>query len=119
MHIDLGSSLGDTLSGSSITNDHPEIAKAENLAQRFRDMVKNRKGGDLDVWLESAETSGIPEFSGFAMGIRRDHATVVAGIDQFSATAIADVNGETANRISSFADTASCPQVEMTTMGLV
>lgn len=66
----------------AVTNDHPEIATAENLAQRFRDMVKNRKGGDLDVWLESAETSGIPEFSGFAMGIRRDHAAVVAGIDQ-------------------------------------
>jgi len=66
----------------SVTNDHPEITTAENLAQRFRDMVKNRKAGDLDVWLESAETSGVPEFQGFAMGIRRDHAAVVAGLEQ-------------------------------------
>lgn len=68
--------------GASRPHDHPEIATAENLAQRFRDMVKNRKAGDLDLWLESAETSGIPEFHGFAMGIRRDYAAVVAGIDQ-------------------------------------
>jgi transposase len=66
----------------AVTSDHPEIAMAENLAQRFRDMVKNRKAGDLDVWLESAETSGIPEFHGFAVGIRRDHAAVVASLDQ-------------------------------------
>jgi transposase len=64
----------------AVTNDHPEVATAENLAQRFRDIVKNRKAGDLDAWLESAETSGISEFQGFAMGIRRDHAAVVAGI---------------------------------------
>jgi transposase len=65
-----------------VTIDHPEIGMAENLAQRFRDMVKNRKAGDLDAWLGSAENSGIPEFHGFAMGIRRDHAAVAAGIDQ-------------------------------------
>jgi transposase len=66
----------------AVTKDHPAIATAENLAQRFRDMVKNRKAGDLDVWLESAEGSGIPEFHGFATGIRRDRAAVMAGIDQ-------------------------------------
>lgn len=65
-----------------VTNDHPEIGTAENLAQRFRDMVCNHKADDLDAWLESAETCGIPEFHGFAMGIRRDHAAVAAGIDQ-------------------------------------
>jgi transposase len=66
----------------AVTKDHPEIATAENLAQRFRNMVKNRKAADLDDWLESAEVSGIPEFHGFATGIRRDHAAVMAGIDQ-------------------------------------
>jgi len=64
----------------TITKDHPEIATAENLAQLFRDMVKNRKAGDLDAWLESAEASGIAELNGFAAGIRRGHAAVVAGI---------------------------------------
>jgi transposase len=66
----------------TISKDHPEIVTAETLAQAFREMVKNRKAGDLDTWLKSAETSGIPEFNGFAMGIRRDHAAVAAGLDK-------------------------------------
>jgi transposase len=65
-----------------ITNDQPEIATAEKLAQVFRDMVKNRKSCDLDTWLKSAETSGIPELNSFAVGIRRDYAAVFAGIEQ-------------------------------------
>ena len=66
----------------AISKDHPEIVTAETLAQTFREMVKNRKAGDLTNWLESAEASGIPEFNGFAMGIRRDHSAVAAGLDQ-------------------------------------
>jgi transposase len=66
----------------AIMNDQPEIAIAENLAQGFRDIVKNRKARNLDAWLKSAEASGIPEINGFALGIRRDHAAVVAGIEK-------------------------------------
>src|SRR5262249_11249425 len=44
----------------AITKDQPQIATAENLAQEFRDIVKNRKAGDLEAWLKSAETSLIP-----------------------------------------------------------
>jgi transposase len=65
-----------------ITKDQPEIATAENLAQEFRVIVKNRKSADLDAWLESAEASGIPELNGSAVGIRRDYAAVFACIDQ-------------------------------------
>ena len=65
-----------------ITRDQPEISNAQHLAQAFRDMVKNRKVGDLDAWLKSAEASGTPELNGFAMGIRRDHAAVAAGIEK-------------------------------------
>lgn len=66
----------------AITKDQPEIATAENLAHTFRDLVKNRKAGDLDAWLNFAENSGIAELKGFAVGIRRDHAAVVAGIEK-------------------------------------
>jgi len=66
----------------AISKDHPEIVRAETLAQTFREMVKHRKAGDLANWLESAEASSIPEFNGFAMGIRRDHSAVAAGLDQ-------------------------------------
>jgi transposase len=66
----------------AVTKNHPDIATAEALAQAFREMVKNRKAGDLDGWLESAEASGIQELNGFASGIRRDHDAVVAGIEK-------------------------------------
>jgi transposase len=49
----------------AVTKNHPDIATAEALAQAFREMVKNRKAGDLDGWLESAEASGIQELNGF------------------------------------------------------
>jgi len=63
-----------------VTNEHPEIAMAEQLAQEFRGLFRDRKGGDLDAWLVTAQVSGIPEFEGFAAGIRRDQDAVVAGI---------------------------------------
>ncbi len=66
----------------AITKSHPEIATAEVLTQAFRDMVRDRKASDLDAWLDSAEASGIAEFSGFVAGVRRDHAAVVAGIEK-------------------------------------
>jgi transposase len=65
-----------------ISKDHPEIVTAETLAQGFREMVKNRKAGELDTWLETAEASGIPELNGFAIGIRRDYSAVAAGLDK-------------------------------------
>jgi hypothetical protein len=64
----------------SITKGCPEIATAERLAQGFRDLVQNHKASELDTWLESA--GGIKEFRGFAAGIRRDHASVIAGLEQ-------------------------------------
>jgi transposase len=66
----------------AIMKEQPQIATAENLAQTFRQMVKSGKAGELDAWLKSAETSGINELKGFAVGIRRDHAAVVAGIEK-------------------------------------
>jgi hypothetical protein len=45
-------------------------------------MVKKRKAGDLDTWLEFSEASGIPKFDGFAMEIRRDYAAVAAGLEE-------------------------------------
>jgi len=45
----------------AISKDHPQIVTAETLAQTFREMVKNRKAGELNNWLEFAEASGLPE----------------------------------------------------------
>ncbi len=41
-------------------------------------MLAERREQDLDTWLHKAERSSIPEFQGFANGIRRDYAAVKA-----------------------------------------
>src|ERR1019366_6747415 len=66
----------------AITKGRPEIATAERLARGFRDLVQNHKASELDTWLESAAAAGIKEFRGFAAGMRRDRAAVIAGLDQ-------------------------------------
>jgi transposase len=66
----------------AVTNEHPQVAMAEHLAQEFRGLFRDRRGVDLDAWLGTAQASGIPEFEGFAAGIRRDHDAVVAGITE-------------------------------------
>lgn len=65
-----------------VTEAQPEVAAAERLAPQFRDLFRNRNADELDAWLKVAEASDIPEWRGFAEGIQRDHAAVLAGIRQ-------------------------------------
>lgn len=65
-----------------VTASQPEIATAEGLVLRFRELLKNRHTGALDAWLETTENAGIPELKSFATGIRRDYDAVTAGIGQ-------------------------------------
>lgn len=41
-------------------------------------MLAERRAQDLDIWLDQAGQSTLPEFQGFANGIRRDYAAVKA-----------------------------------------
>jgi transposase len=66
----------------AVTDSHTEVATAENLAREFRDLFRNRNVNGLDPWLKTIQASDIPELKGFAAGIQRDHAAVLAGIQQ-------------------------------------
>ncbi|HWQ54907.1 MAG TPA: ISL3 family transposase [Bryobacteraceae bacterium] len=66
----------------AVTDGHPEVATAEQLAQGFRQLFKDHAAEGLDAWLQRSQASGIRELMGFVTGIRRDHAAVVAGIEQ-------------------------------------
>jgi transposase len=65
-----------------VTAAQPEIATAEGLVLRFRELLKNRHTSGLDAWLETTENAGIPELKSFVTGIRRDYDAVTAGIGQ-------------------------------------
>lgn len=43
-------------------------------------MVRNRRGENLDGWLETAKGSGIPEMQGFATKLRQDQEAVSKGL---------------------------------------
>jgi transposase len=48
--------------------------------QRFQQMLRERRGEELDAWLETAMHSGIPEWRAFVRKLRQDHAAVWAGL---------------------------------------
>ena len=61
-----------------IRGSHPELDTAYLLCQGFVTMLAEPRDQDLDTWLNQAEQSNIPEFQGFANGIRRDYDAVKA-----------------------------------------
>lgn len=50
------------------------------LVQDFLVMVRERQGDRLNQWIETVETSAIPELQRFAQGLLRDKEAVVAGL---------------------------------------
>jgi transposase len=65
---------------SMLRHLHPEIDLAYDLVQQFAQMVRTRTGEQLDDWLRRVRASKIREFQGFAAGVERDKAAVVAGL---------------------------------------
>jgi transposase len=59
---------------------HPETNLAYDLIQQFAQMLRTRRGEQLDAWLEKVRERGIREFQSFVLGIERDKAAVVAGL---------------------------------------
>jgi transposase len=57
-----------------------EIRAAKRLADDFGRIVKERDPPGLHVWMETAEGSGLPEFRGFALMLRRDLPAVKAAL---------------------------------------
>ena len=48
--------------------------------QEFRKIVREKRGVELDSWLERAKATGIKELLSFSRGIEQDQAAVKAGL---------------------------------------
>lgn len=59
----------------------PTVDHAYQLAQSFAGMIRERKAGTLDNWLDEAVKSGIKEFKNFAVNLRRDYQAVKAALE--------------------------------------
>jgi transposase len=65
----------------------PQIAKASQLAQSFRRMLRQLQGEEcLAGWLQEASNSDLPELQHFANGLQRDKAAMQAGLSLPSST---------------------------------
>lgn len=58
----------------------PMAATAYPLLQGFVSMIKSRAPEQLDTWLDTADTCGVPDVTSFAEGLRRDHAALRAAL---------------------------------------
>ncbi len=56
------------------------IATAVTSARAFMTLLRERRGDDLDAWIDRAEQSGITSVRGFATGLRDDLDAVRAGL---------------------------------------
>jgi hypothetical protein len=59
---------------------HEEVALAYQLVQQFALMVRDRKGGQLDIWLGAVTQSTLSDLHPFVKGIRSDIEAVEAGL---------------------------------------
>ena len=63
-----------------LRQSHPEVDLAYALVQQFAQMLRTRRGEQLDIWLENVRASQIRELQSFVLGIERDKAAVAAGL---------------------------------------
>lgn len=59
---------------------HEEVALAYHHVQQFVLMLRTRKGGQLDTWLDAVLSTPLPDLHAFARGIRSDIEAVEAGL---------------------------------------
>jgi len=65
---------------AQITARCAELAATRDLVREFADMLCHRHGERLEAWAHQAQTSPVSELRGFAKGLRRDWAAVIAGL---------------------------------------
>jgi transposase len=58
----------------------PALREAQGLAEHFGRLVRERDLPAFHDWLKRAETSALPEFRSFVVGLRRDQAAVEAAL---------------------------------------
>jgi len=59
---------------------HPQVRVACELAQAFAQMIRKRNATALELWLEGATESSVPELRTFATGMKRDQAAIQAAL---------------------------------------
>lgn len=59
---------------------HPDLERGASLLQFFLQMVRERRGEELDNWLHAAFHSGIPELRSFVVKLRQDQEAVQTGL---------------------------------------
>jgi transposase len=59
---------------------HPQVNRLNTLFQQFAQMLRERRGEELDQWLHAAFHAGIPELRAFVIKLRQDQAAVQAGL---------------------------------------
>jgi transposase len=58
---------------------HPNVHRLNTLFQQFAQMLRDRRGEELDQWLHTAFHAGIPELRAFVSKLRQDQQAVQAG----------------------------------------
>jgi len=61
---------------------HPDVARAQTLAQEFQAMVRQRRAEALDGWLAASRESGIRELQSFATGLQHEYASIRAALSE-------------------------------------
>lgn len=77
----LGSDLTDEerIALRQICHLHPYITLVHALLPQFAQMLRDRRGEELDQWLQAAFQVGIPELRAFVNKLRQDQQAVQAG----------------------------------------
>ena len=61
---------------------HAQVARAIELAQKFQAMVRQRRPERLDEWLAACLESGILELQSFATGLQHEYASIRAALSE-------------------------------------
>ncbi len=59
---------------------HPHIKRLNALFQQFAQMLRERRGEELDQWLHAAFHAGLPELRAFVRKLRQDQQAVQTGL---------------------------------------
>ena len=70
----------ETLALKQIGLIHPEVRRTQILLQQFLQMLRQRRGEELEQWLSAAFHADIPEFRPFVRKLRQDQMAVQAGL---------------------------------------
>ncbi len=79
--LDAGSYLGHDADLVYSLQQYPVLNDLQQLVQRFKTIVRERKSTALDTWLSDCATSEFPELQTFATGLMHDYSAVRAAVE--------------------------------------